>query len=193
MLNKCIFPGPDVEQDSLGSVGSVNNMVGFAIAESSHGPGLAFSAGVDSDNSEDLSSSMSLTAASGPKVRYDRKMGHSWDKQRAKHLGGKSRVEEKGSKSRRNTLVPVWNLLTQEAPTLCLCRVASSSLSSSREKEWWVTTMKIVIMTHILPTEKITWERKRKKKKEPEIIHKETLWKSPKSRTIMVHQTIWIH
>ncbi|CAA7062608.1 unnamed protein product [Microthlaspi erraticum] len=82
------FSGPDVEQDSLGSVGSVNNMVGFA--ESSHGPGLAFAAGVDSDNSEDRSSSMSSTAASGPKVRCDKKMGHSWDKERAKHLGGKS-------------------------------------------------------------------------------------------------------
>lgn len=100
------FPGPDVKQDSLGSVGSVNNnnMVGFAIAGSSHGDGLAYSAGVDSDNSEDRSSKSS-TAASGPKVRYERATGHSWDKQRAKHLGGKSVISSGDSGQQRKSRV----------------------------------------------------------------------------------------
>ncbi|ESQ42817.1 hypothetical protein EUTSA_v10013313mg [Eutrema salsugineum] len=53
-------------------------------SESSHGPSLAFSAGMDSDNSEDRSSKSS-TAASGSKVRYERKTGHSWGKQSAKY------------------------------------------------------------------------------------------------------------
>lgn len=93
------FPEDDVKQDSVGSVGSVNSVVGFAIAGSSHGPGLAFVAGMDSDNSEDRSSKSS-TAARGPKV-----MSHSWDKHRAKYLSGKSVISSGGSSKQRKSSV----------------------------------------------------------------------------------------
>ncbi|EOA13180.1 hypothetical protein CARUB_v10026207mg [Capsella rubella] len=107
------FPGPDDGQDSLGSVGSVNSVVGLDMDESSHGNGLAFAAGFDSDNSEDRSSKSS-TAASGPKVRYERKMGQSWDKQRAKYKGGKNVVSSGDSGQRRKSSVEKSNKLTGE-------------------------------------------------------------------------------
>lgn len=98
------FPVPDDRQDSLGSVGSVNSVVGFEIAGSSHANGLAFAAGFDSDNSEDWSSKSS-TAASGPKFRSERTMSHSWDKQRTKYLGGKSVISLGDSSQQRKSSV----------------------------------------------------------------------------------------
>ncbi|CAH2069776.1 unnamed protein product [Thlaspi arvense] len=132
------FPGPDVSQDSLGSVGSVNNMGGFAVGGSSHGPGLAFSARVDSDNSEDRSSKSS-TAASGPKVRYERTMSRSWEKQRGKCLGGKSIVEK--SKKLRGEKIKIdkanshssMESADSRSSNFVFMQGASSSLSSREQ------------------------------------------------------------
>ncbi|KAG7538128.1 hypothetical protein ISN44_As13g019430 [Arabidopsis suecica] len=98
------LPGPDDRQDSVGSVGSVNSVVGFAIGGDGHGNGLAFAAGVDSDNSEDRSSKSS-TAASGLKVRYESTVGHSWDKHRGKYSGGKSVISLGDSSQQRKSNV----------------------------------------------------------------------------------------
>ncbi|AED96735.1 WPP domain-interacting protein 2 [Arabidopsis thaliana] len=92
------LPGPEVRQDSVGSVGSVNSVVGFVMGGESYGNGLAFAAGVDSDNSEDRSSTMS----------------HSWDKHRGKVSGGKSVISSGDSSQQRKSSVEKSNKLRGE-------------------------------------------------------------------------------
>ncbi|KAH8494894.1 hypothetical protein H0E87_021339 [Populus deltoides] len=91
----------EVMQNSEGSVGSANLFRNAALGDGfvTHGSNLeyrftvasAFSAGTDSENSEDQSS-RSSTAASAPRVRHDllSVSGYAWDKNGVKYLGGKS-------------------------------------------------------------------------------------------------------
>ncbi|KAL8150656.1 hypothetical protein V2J09_020464 [Rumex salicifolius] len=95
---------PEMKQKSEGSISStialIDNTVG-ADTFSMDGPnssyegvgGSTFNVGADSDNSKDRSSKSS-TAASAPRHRHDasRVSGHSREKQRMKHLVGKSPV-----------------------------------------------------------------------------------------------------
>ncbi|XP_010536795.1 PREDICTED: WPP domain-interacting protein 1-like [Tarenaya hassleriana] len=80
------FRSPELEENSQASVGSS--------LDSRLPAGLTFSAGVDSEISEDRSSKSS-TAASAPKARYESDLptGHSWDKKWAKYLGGKAMID----------------------------------------------------------------------------------------------------
>jgi len=92
----------DVKQPSDASVSSTNAIVQSPVGADVLGiPGSSssyslpvnttFSAGVDSDNSEDRSSKSS-TAASAPKYRHDtiRALGHQRDKHRVKNVGGRN-------------------------------------------------------------------------------------------------------
>ncbi|XP_010450783.1 PREDICTED: WPP domain-interacting protein 2-like isoform X1 [Camelina sativa] len=107
------FPGPDDGQDSLGSVGSVDSVVGFHIAGSSHGIGLAFAAGFDSDNSEDRSSKSSTTG-----INFSR----------AKYLGGKSVVSSGDSGQQRKSSVETGKKLRGER-----IKIEKENLHSSME------------------------------------------------------------
>ncbi|KAL1202961.1 WPP domain-interacting protein 1 [Cardamine amara subsp. amara] len=100
------FQSPEVEQDSQGSVGSVNMLKntgdGFEILGSGYDSmfvaGVVFSAGLDSDKDDDRSSKSS-TAARAPKViRYEKSMISSGQR-------GKSRVEN--SKKHRGESVDI--------------------------------------------------------------------------------------
>lgn len=92
----------EIKQNSEGSIGSANMLVKnsgandyvaahVSSSDSRFAVGSTFTAGTDSENSEDRSSKSS-TAASAPKVRHDINAvtGHSRDKNRIKNLTGKS-------------------------------------------------------------------------------------------------------
>lgn len=92
----------EIKQNSEGSVGSANILVKnsgvndhlaahASSSDSRFAVGSTFTAGTDSENSEDRSSKSS-TAASAPKARHDMNavLGHARDKNRMKNLSGKS-------------------------------------------------------------------------------------------------------
>lgn len=92
----------EIKQNSEGSVGSANILVKnsgvndhlaahASSSDSRFAVGSTFTAGTDSENSEDRSSKSS-TAASAPKARHDMNavLGHARDKNRVKNLSGKS-------------------------------------------------------------------------------------------------------
>lgn len=92
----------ETKQNSEGSIGSANILVKnsgvndylaahASSSDSRFAVGSTFTAGTDSENSEDRSSKSS-TAASAPKARHDMNavLGHARDKNRMKNLSGKS-------------------------------------------------------------------------------------------------------
>ncbi|GAB4849837.1 hypothetical protein Ancab_004635 [Ancistrocladus abbreviatus] len=100
-VNPSVVP-VDVQQKSEGSVSSTNALInsigaadGFVISGSNFVHklefGSMFSAGTDSDNSEDRSSKLS-TAASASKSRYDisKALGHPREKYRVKNHGARN-------------------------------------------------------------------------------------------------------
>ncbi|XP_010448270.1 PREDICTED: WPP domain-interacting protein 1-like [Camelina sativa] len=100
-----LFQSPEVEQESQGSIGSVNmlkstgdgfDLLGSSGYDSRFVAGIGFSAGIDLEKDDDRSSSKSSTAARAPNViRYEKPMissgqrGNSRVENSKKHRGDK--------------------------------------------------------------------------------------------------------